>query len=92
MKLLKITNSTRKNKRYMAIFQDGDNEKKVHFGSKGENYTMHLDKKRKEAYLRRHAVDLMGDITSPGYLSYYITWNKPTIEASIKDYRRKFNL
>jgi hypothetical protein len=28
----------------------------------------------------------------PGTLALYILWNKPTLQESIKDYKKKFNL
>lgn len=95
VKLIKISPSKAKNKRYTAYFMGDNNKVKgVHFGSsKHENYTMHQDGKRKTAYRNRHAKDLeTNDPTKAGYLSYYILWNKPTLHASIQDYKKKFNL
>lgn len=95
MKLVKIVKSDKPTKRYTAVFKSRDGKyKRVSFGSPDhENYLIHKDDKRKEAYLRRHAGDLeTGDPTRPGYLSYYITWNKKSLRASISDYRRRFNL
>ena len=94
VKLIKISPSTAKDKRYTAHFQVGDKIKRVHFGSsKHENYTTHKNEKRKDAYRKRHAKDLeTNDPTRAGYLSYYILWNKPTLHESIQDYKKKFNL
>ena len=93
-KLIKISPSKAKNKLYTAYFMVNDKVKRVHFGSsKHENFTMHKDEKRKNAYRNRHAIDLRtNDPTKAGYLSYYILWNKPTLHASIQDYKKKFNL
>ena len=45
--LLKVTQSPRKNKRYLAIFENG---KKTHFGQEGGNtYLDHKDKNKREA-------------------------------------------
>ena len=83
------------NKRYKAIFYDR-NKKKVkttQFGSSNhENYTIHKDDKRKELYRKRHHKDNIDDPLSAGSLSWYLLWNKLTLEASIKDYERRFGM
>jgi hypothetical protein len=75
--------------KYIAYFSNG---RKTRFGAKGyEDYTMHNDVKRREAYRKRHAKDLnTNDPYRAGYLSFYILWNLPTIEASVKDYNKRF--
>ena len=94
---VKITDSDKKDKRMMAIFRihkGGKIIKITHFGSpKHSNYTIHKDKKRKANYLKRHKKNEdWNDFKSAGSLSRYILWNKPTLEASIKDYKNRFNL
>tara|TARA_R110001606_G_scaffold391628_1_gene559886 strand:+ start:59 stop:256 length:198 start_codon:yes stop_codon:yes gene_type:complete len=50
--MFKLTNSTRKNKKYMLITPDN---KKIHFGAFGmSDFTLNKDPKRKELYLNRH--------------------------------------
>jgi hypothetical protein len=102
MKLEKVIPSTAKGKKYTAIFcmcegksKCCDNDKKkVHFGSAGmDDYTITKDEEQKERYLKRHKKDLRtNDPMRAGYLSYYLLWNKPTLQESIKDYKKKFNL
>jgi hypothetical protein len=102
MKLEKVIPSTVKGKKWTAIFctckgesKCCDNDKKkVHFGAAGyDDYTITKDKEQKERYRKRHQKDLRtNDPTRPGYLSYYLLWNKPTLQESIKDYKKKFNL
>ena len=47
----------------------------------------------KDAYLKRHSVnENWDDFTSAGSLSRYILWNKTSVESSIKDFKKKFNL
>jgi hypothetical protein len=87
MQIIKLKNDKKK---YMAIFSDGQ---KVKFGASG--YSDFIlsggDIKKREAYRARHAKDLdTGDPRKPGFLSYYLLWNKPTLEESIKDYERRF--
>ena len=66
----------------------------IRFGAFGyEDFTTLHDQKRKTAYLRRHRV--REDFENPrtaGALSRWILWNKPTIEESIQDYIRHFNM
>lgn len=95
-KLLSIVKSNKKEKKLVATFLNLDTkkEKKVHFGASGyEDYTIHKDKARRDRYRLRHKKDLKtNDPTKPGYLSYYILWNKPTLKESIEDYKKKFKL
>tara|TARA_B110000977_G_scaffold190684_1_gene261778 strand:- start:1178 stop:1465 length:288 start_codon:yes stop_codon:yes gene_type:complete len=90
-----IKKSTNPKKKYMAIFYD--NRKKVkttHFGASGmSDYTKHKNKTRKSHYMTRHRKrEHWNDYMSAGSLSRYILWNKPTLRASITDYKRRFNL
>jgi hypothetical protein len=71
--------------------------KKLHsikFGALGmEDYTIHKNSKRKALYDARHSV--REDWTDPltaGFWSKWILWNKPTIDASLKDTLNKFKL
>ena len=93
---VKITKSTIKGKKYTAIFYDNDNKKikTTQFGSAGmSDYTIHRDDQRKQRYLDRHrANENWYDYMSAGALSRWILWNKRTLQESIKDYKRKFNL
>lgn len=84
-----ISPSTRKDKKYMAIFKD----KVVHFGQKGaSDYTIHKDDERKNAYIKRHEKnENWNDPHSAGALSRWILWNKKTLQESINDYKRRFN-
>jgi hypothetical protein len=52
-----------------------------------------LAKQKKESYLARHRVNEdWNDVMSAGALSRWILWNKTTIEASVKDFKNRFNL
>ena len=91
---VQIIQSTRKDKKMMAIFYDDVKVKTTHFGAKGySDYTMHQDEKRKEKYINRHKPnENWNDYQSAGCLSRYILWNKITLEQSINDYVKRFNL
>jgi hypothetical protein len=87
-----MTQSDRKDKRYVATF---DNGKKVHFGLKnGQTYIDHLDKAKRDAYLKRHQKN--EDWTNPytaGALSRWILWGDSTnINKNISDFKKRFNV
>lgn len=94
MKLLSIKPSTKSDKKYMATFEgDSGRTKTVHFGAAGmEDYTTHKDAERKQRYLDRHkARESWNKADSPGALSRWILWNKPTFRESVMDYKARFN-
>jgi hypothetical protein len=94
LKLLSIKKSSRPEKKYMASFRVSGSVKVVHFGASGySDYTIHKDPKRKERYLNRHRnnEDWANPMT-PGALSRWILWNKPTLKASIEDFKNRFGL
>ena len=90
-----IKRSTNRQKKYMAVFyKDGKKIKTTHFGAAGmSDYTKHKDSNRKKRYMTRHRKrENWNNYMSAGSLSRYILWNKPTLKASITDYKKKFNL
>ena len=94
-----IEKGTAKNKKWKAIFYDaseggGKKIRTVQFGSKGmSDFTIHKDKERKQRYLDRHRKrENWNDPMTAGALSRWILWNKPTLEASIKDFKKRFKL
>ena len=94
MKRVVIKKSTNSAKKYMAIFyQDDKKIKTTHFGAAGmSDYTKHKNKSRKQRYMNRHRTrENWNNPMSAGALSRWILWNKPTLKASISDYKRKFN-
>jgi hypothetical protein len=100
MKLVSVTISTRHDKKLMATFIHKGKYTIVHFGGKGYmDYTKYykqdkvLAEEMKNRYLTRHKVNENWDeVTSAGALSRWILWNKPTVTASIHDFKRKYNL
>ena len=90
-----ISNSSKKDKKLMAEFFDGDKKvKTTHFGAKGmDDYTLTGDKKARERYRTRHKKDLdTKDPTRAGFLSYYILWGDSTSrDKNIKDFKKRFN-
>lgn len=95
VKLLSIKPSTNKYKKLMATFLLSDKSTRIiHFGDPFyEDYTIHKDDKRKELYLNRHkSNENWKDPMSKGALSRWVLWNKPSLSASIKDFKNKFKL
>jgi hypothetical protein len=100
MKLLFIKPSTNEDKKLMAKFENNGRTKTIHFGAKGYmDYTKYYAKDPAEAKIKRDAYDarhkVNEDWSNPqtaGTLSKYILWNKSTIEASKRDFKKRFNL
>ena len=92
-----ITKSDR-DKKFKAVFRNKEGKKKtLHFGAKGmSDFTKNKDPKRKERYLKRHSAKELKENwkvpDTPASLSRWILWNKPSLESSIKDYKKKFGL
>ena len=90
-----IKKSTKPEKKLMAVFtKENGREKTTHFGSAGmSDFPKHRDKARKERYLSRHRRrENWNDPESAGSLARWVLWNKETRGASIKDYKKRFNL
>jgi len=86
---MRLVDSPLKGKKWRMIFEDGTH---TDFGATGyQSYPDHRDPVRKELYLDRHRNnENWNDPKSAGALSRWILWNLPTIEASFKDYKRRF--
>lgn len=94
MKLIKIIPSPKAASKYMAVFLTDFGEKIVYFGAKGyEDFTTSGDEAKKAAYLKRHEPrENWNNPYTAGALARWILWNKPTIKASISDYKKRFKL
>lgn len=96
LKLKSIVPSHKKEKKWDAkfVYPDGY-QKVVPFGAKGmSDYTKHKNKTRKQRYLNRHSG--MGEHwnkpDTPGALSRWVLWNKPSFRASVSDFKKRFHL
>jgi hypothetical protein len=86
---MRLVDSPIKMKKWRAIFENGRTTDFGHLAY--EDYTDHKDEQRKIRYLNRHRKrENWDDPYSAGALSRWILWNEPTIEKSLKDYRRRF--
>ena len=95
-KLKKSVPTQKKTKKYDAHFYDEINGKTkiVSFGAAGySDFTKHKDEARKKRYMMRHSSneDWNNPLT-PGALSRWILWNKPTLKTSIADFKKRFKI
>jgi hypothetical protein len=96
LKLKSIRKSHKSEKKWDATFVYPDGHQKVvPFGAAGmSDYTKNKDKTRKLRYLKRHSG--MGEHwnkpDTPGALSKWVLWNKPSFKASVQDFKKRFHL
>jgi len=71
-----------------------DTGKTIHFGARGySDYTMHKDVERKNRYIARHKPrENFNDLNSASAWASGILWNKKTIELSIRDMEKRFDI
>ena len=77
--------------KYYIITSSG---RKIYFGAKGySDYTIHKDPERKQRYIERHKDKenwTKSGINTAGFWSRWLLWNKPTIETSYNDIKKRF--
>ena len=90
-----IQKSKKKDKKFDAII---DGKKTVSFAQAGaSDYTIHKDPERKHIYIyiyiKRHKGmnENWNDCKTATFYSRSITWNKETLQDSIKDVNKRFN-
>lgn len=96
LRLKTIRRSHNKQKKWDAVFEKPDGSTKTTpFGQKGySDFTKHKNVTRRQRYLDRHRGmgENWNDPTTPGALSRWILWNKPTLRGSIADFKKRFHL
>lgn len=102
LRLLAIKPSHKTEKKYDAVFLTrSGREKTIPFGQKGykdfilfSKESKREGKTRKQRYLKRHSG--MGEHwqqpDTPGALSRWVLWNKPSFKASVADFKKRFKL
>lgn len=95
LRLKTIRRSHRPEKKFDAVFESDGRQKVVPFGQRGySDFTKHKNVTRRARYLNRHSG--MGEHwnkpDTPGALSRWILWNKPTLRGSIRDFKRRFKV
>lgn len=86
-----LRKSTRPEKKYAVTI----GRKTVHFGAKGmSDYTIHKDVERKKRYISRHTREnwTKSGLTTAGFWSRWLLWNKPSIASSKSDISRRFGV
>ena len=97
MKLLAVRPSWLPSKKYVATFSDGTT---THFGAAGYgDFIRHwrvspaTARRKRQQYIARHAAqETWTDPTAAGTLARYVLWEKPTLPASVRAYKRRFNV
>tara|TARA_R100000697_G_scaffold29999_1_gene40013 strand:+ start:1300 stop:1572 length:273 start_codon:yes stop_codon:yes gene_type:complete len=90
MKLIDIKKSNRKNKKWVAEFDNGD---KIHYGdSRYLDFTIGATEKQKEAYLARHDKEKNQPANTAGALSYHILWQSRSMKKNIESFKKKYNV
>ena len=101
MRLLKITKSSRPDKKYQAEFVTSDGRRKtVHFGAAGYGNFIAwsarakaLGRAKRRAYLARHgATENWTRPDTPATLSRYVLWERRSLKNAIREYKRRFRL
>lgn len=82
--------------KYVVRLRVDGKDKSVRFGRVPySDFTKHKDEDRKMRYISRHKAREnwnKSGITTAGFWSRWILWNKPTITASLEDTKRRFGL
>lgn len=95
LKLVKITKSPKKEKKYRAVFSRDGRVKNVDFGASGyEDYLSHHDKERRERYKNRHRKrENWNKPDTPGSLSLHILWGESTsFRENVSKFKKRFHL
>ncbi len=91
MKTYTLEKSKSKNKKFKIT-----NGKTINFGdSRYDDFTLHKNPNRKKLYLARHRKREnwnKSGINTAGFWSKNILWKKNTLNKSIKDTEKKFNI
>jgi hypothetical protein len=95
MRFKTLRRSRNPEKKWDAIFEKEGKEKVVSFGARGySDFTKHKNATRKARDIKRHSG--MGEDwnkpDTPGALSRWILWNKPSLKGSLRDFRKRFSL
>ena len=96
VKFLGLHKSDKPAHKYYAEFEtESGRTKRTYFGAAGmKDYTKYppgVREQHKNSYLARHKVtEDWSDPTSAGALSRFILWNKTSVAASLRDYKRRF--
>ena len=98
MEIFYLVKSEKQNKKYTIIYKnlETDKFKSISFGSAGYSDLLHhKDVLRRDRYILRHYKKenwAYSGRFSAGFWARWILWNKKTLEQSIKDTEKRFNI
>lgn len=101
MRLMDVRRSHRPSKKLVATFRDEvGRTRAVHFGARGfGDFTTYsrrdpaLARRKRMQYVARHGTtEDWTNPLAPGTLSRFVLWEKPTLEAAIRSYRKRFRV
>jgi hypothetical protein len=85
--------SDKPNKKFFIITSDN---KKVYFGqATASDFSIHKNEERKLRYIKRHQKNenwTKTGINTAGFWSRWYLWNKPTLDESYKDIKKRFSI
>ena len=87
--------SNLKTKKYTVKFINQQTRRinTIHFGAYSyDDYTITNNDERKELYKLRHINDNITDLNFAGCWSWWLLWNLPTLEESIRDMEQTFGI
>ena len=89
--IIYISESGRANKKGKA---EAEGHRAVHFGQRDAgDFTIHRDEAARQAYIARHSKpENWGrtGVMTPGWLSRYLLWEKPSLDEAIVAASRKY--
>ena len=86
-----LSNSNKPNKKYTIVIYNNGRKRTFHFGSHSiEDYTQHRSKSKKAKYLEKHHENV--NPFSVAFWNQHLLWNKPSIDESVKDVKKKHNI
>ena len=82
--IIYISESGRANKKWKA---ETEGHRAVHFGQRGaDDFTIRRDEAARQAYIARHGSEEnwgRTGVMTPGWLSRYLLWEKPSLDEAI---------
>ena len=88
--IIYISESGRANKKWKA---EAEGKRTAHFGQRDAgDFTIHRDEAARKAYIARHSKpENWGrtGVMTPGWLSRYLLWEKPSLDEAIAAASRK---
>lgn len=96
-KLLSITPSSDPDKKLdVKMETTSGREKTIRVGAKGmDDFTKTKSEEQKSRYISRHSARedwTQSGILSSGFWARWLLWNKPTLQQSIRDVKKRFDV